>query len=65
MKGPLYVKPETYPCDGHGVASSGAAGVTRLGYLMTYWVVEFGTDYRAGPYPTRGDAERALSAVPA
>jgi hypothetical protein len=32
---------------------------------MTYWVVEFGTDFRIGPYPTRTDAERALSAVPA
>jgi hypothetical protein len=32
---------------------------------MTYWVVEFGTDFREGPYPTRGDAQLALSAVPA
>ena len=63
MNGPLYVKPETYPCDGHGVPTSGR--IARLGYLMTYWVVEFGSDFRSGPYRTRSDTERALSAVPA
>lgn len=65
MKAPLYVKAETWPCAGHGIASSGVAGVTRLDCLMTYWIVEFGSEFRVGPYPTRTDADRALPGVSA
>lgn len=56
---PIYVKPETYPCAGHGVGSKG--GITRLGYAMTYWLVQGvgDGDWRCGPYPTREAAQAA------
>jgi hypothetical protein len=34
--------------------------MVRLDYLLSYWIV--GADYRAGPFPTRDAALRALDA---
>ena len=55
----MFVRAETWPCQGHGVATKGGGGVARLGYLMTYWVVTM-SGYRQGPYESRESAERAM-----
>ena len=55
--GRMFVRAETWPCQGHGVATKG--GVTRLGHLMTYWVVTM-SGYRQGPYESRESADRAM-----
>lgn len=57
--GPVHVKPETYPCEGHGLGTKG--GTARLDYLMTYWLMQGvgAGDWRCGPYPTREAAQAA------
>lgn len=53
------VKAETYPCAGHGIPTKGRGGISRRGWIMTYWIIH--GDYREGQYPTRDAAQAAAA----